>query len=297
MGISMELAIHLRSPEIGVEANLLPAQLGAKILGPFYGKDLHWMPPPSLHRIYIGDEFCPHRLPGPAELEAYGALSDTLGIPLTLLTPVLTDDELDRCSPLFDALADRMPQAEIVVNDWGVLSLVTAMYPSFRLAAGRVLDKGFKDPRLDLGNEAIAADHALKQMLEGTTFSRPEFQSLAQRMGIERLESDLLPYGDRKIEACPFQRSIYFPFGYITSGRICWIASFGQAASRKFLPVKSCRGPCRDLTLELHGSGFQFRVFQNGNTIFYLYTLPMMRDLLERASEGSIRLVLQGLSL
>ena len=292
----MELAIHLRSPEIGVEANLRPAQLAAKYLEPFYGEDLHWMPPPSLHRIYIGDEFCPHRLPGPAELEAYCTLSKALEVPLTLVSPVLTDDELDRCTPLFDALADRVPQAEVVVNDWGVLSLLRARYPSFRLAAGRVLNKGFKDPRLDLRNEALAADDALKQMIEGTTFTRTEFQSLAQRMGIERLETDLLPYGDPKIEACPFQRSIYFPFGYITSGRICWIASFGQPASRKFVPLKSCRGPCRQLTLELHGSGFQFRVFQNGNTIFYLYTRAMMRDLLERASDGSIRLVLQGLS-
>jgi hypothetical protein len=236
-------------------------------------------------------------MPQPAEIEAYCSLSNDHGTEVTLLTPVLTDEELDRCTPLFDALAERMPHAEIVINDWGVLSLLKTMYPSFRLAAGRVLNKAFKDPRLDLAGVHFASDDALRGVLSQTTFARPEFKSLAQRMGIERLESDLLPYGDRETtEECGLMRSIYFPFGYITSGRVCWIASFAQPPSKKFVPAKACTGLCRQLMLELHGGEFQFRVFQNGNTLFYLYTPPMMRDLLERASQGSIRLVLQGLS-
>lgn len=290
----MEIAIHIRSSRAGIEAVIPPANAWAAHFEQFYPGFDAWSFPPSFDRLYIGDEFCPHRMPEPAEIEAYCSLSTRHGMDVTLLTPLLTDEELDRCTPLFSALAERMPRAEVVINDWGVLSFLKEKYPSFRLAAGRVLNKGFKDPRLDLSCGDLSQVDGLREFVGRSTFARPEFHRLAQKMGIERLESDLLPYGDRGApQESGLGSSIYFPFGYITSGRVCWIASFHQPLSGKFAPAKACAAHCRHFMLELHGSEFRFQVFQNGNTLFYLYTESMMRDLMERASRQSIRLVYQ----
>lgn len=49
--------------------------------------------------------------------------------------------------PLFDYLNTCHSSAEVVFNDWGVMGLLKANYPVLKLSAGRLLNKGFKDPR------------------------------------------------------------------------------------------------------------------------------------------------------
>jgi hypothetical protein len=117
-------------------------------------------------------------------------------------------------------------------------------------------------------------------------------------MDIGRCEHDLLPYQTNPtFKSDEFQASIYFPFGYITSGRICWTASFDQSPGKRFMPPGSCSRPCGDFMLELKNTKFVFRIFQSGNTIFYLYPAEKLNSLLQIARDTGSRLVYQGFGL
>jgi hypothetical protein len=295
----MQWALHLRDPLDAVELDRSPGEILAVADEQIYPLDANLIDgrPSSFERIYVGDEFCPRRMPCPAELEAFFGIAEGNGRKLTLLTPVLTDDELERCGPLFDCLAGLDPQSEVVVNDWGVLSFLQKRHPLLRMAAGRVLNQGFKDPRLDFRNGRSSLTDGMREVLNQSTFDRPEFQHLLREQGIRRMERDLLPYGET-LKGSPrgFGTSVYFPFGYVTSGRVCWTASFGQSPSRRFIPGKECTRPCGRFSFELMGSGSSFRILQNGNTVFYLYTPPMLKALWRQAKDDGLRLVYQGLA-
>ena len=118
----MELAVHLRDPAQVQALNDLPGHLST-LYGEKAFKELGWpvrVDQRSL-RLYIGDEFCIHRLPSKDELDTICQLVKRENRDLTFLTPPLTDDGMDRCRPLFDFLNERGLRTEVVVNDWGVL--------------------------------------------------------------------------------------------------------------------------------------------------------------------------------
>ena len=91
--------------------------------------------------------------------------------------------------------------------------------------------------------------------------------------------------------------SVYFPFGYVTTGRVCWPATFAPGRESDFRPRRSCGRPCegRPLALAHPTAGFPLR--QSGNTIFYLYPAAVTEALLRQAGEGGLRLVYQGAAL
>lgn len=257
----------------------------------------------SPDRLYIGDEFCPIRKPDLVEIKGICRFARESHMGLTLLTPILTEPWLDKYISVFECLKTEFSGAEIVVNDLGVLFFLGAQYPEFHLSLGRLLNKGFKDPRLSLSD--IETPEKTKALLSDCTFDHPEFQQMAVSQGVTRLERDLLPYADRIFDtASELNTSCYFPFGYVTTGRVCWTATLNRASAKgkaggenpggKFIPLKGCPRPCDSLPLELKHESLSFKLFQSGNTIFYLYTLPMLTALLKKAETENIRLVYQG---
>jgi len=295
----MELAFHLRTLDQRTGFDEVPQQLRGLYhhVAPAQKK---WLPdfPSSVARVYLGDEFCPHRLPTLGEFRSVYQSFEKRRLGITLLTPPFTDEELKNHISLFDYLRINAPETEVVVNDWGTLSFFRAQYPQLPLAAGRLFNKGFKDPRLaDIGRHH-AGFREMKALLAESTFDHSEVREKLLESGVMRLERDLLPYG--KVKGNGDSRlalSIYFPFGYITTGRICWLATFRQEKQQKFIPVKHCTQPCTKVSFQLKSSDFSFPIVQSGNTVFYLYSPAMVRSLLRMAQREEIRLVYQGLAL
>jgi hypothetical protein len=54
---------------------------------------------PALGRIYIGDEFCPNRLPSMGELADFCRFAEKKALGVTLLVPFLTDEGIERWAP------------------------------------------------------------------------------------------------------------------------------------------------------------------------------------------------------
>ena len=294
----MELACHIR--------NLNQLDRLAKVaehLKTFYppdgpGPEPCW--PQSLttacNRIYVGDEFCVARMPTLLELQRLWAMTVKTGHDLTLLTPVMTDKNIEAVAPLFGYLDENLPATEVVFNDWGVMAYVSRHFSSLKLSAGRLLNKGFKDPRLKPPPPLEDYAHPSHDMLlNWSTYDGPWIREQLLTMNIDRCEQDLLPYRtDPAVGGDGLAVSVYFPFGYVTSGRICWTASFDQPAGKRFMPTDRCSRPCGELMLELKSTQFAFRIFQSGNTIFFLYPGDRLESLLQTPGTRGLRLVYQG---
>lgn len=293
----MELAVHLRDLTHAQALNGLPGHLsilyGEKA---FKGLDLSaWVDQSSL-RLYIGDEFCAHRLPNLDELDAFCRLADAKTGGLTFLTPPLSDEGIEKCSPLFNFLKENDPRTELVVNDWGVLFFLKQNYPFFQLSLGRLLNKGFKDPRLMNPDEASEFSAETAELFNRCTFDSIEFLAKMRELKVKRLERDLLPFGEPEIkQSGGLEVCVYFPFGYVTTGRVCWMRSFGASAGRKFSISNGCRQACNKISLKLNHAKTNLQLFQAGNTIFYLYAPTKLTALIKRAKTQKLRLIYQGL--
>ena len=250
----------------------------------------------SFTRIYVGDEFCPHRMPRLAELDALLDVAREHSKDVTLLTPPLTDAGIDECTRLLDRLRERCPEAEVVANDWGVLLFLKEKYPEFRLAAGRLLDKGFKDPRLSDSGALSSHSEEMAAVLNTSSFDSPILREKLVELGVVRMERDLFPYRVGAPGSAPgLAASIYFPFGYVTTGRVCWTSTFSE--SEKYKPLEDCARPCEGITMKLEHEDAALPLFQSGGTVHYLHSPAALESIFEAAGGENIRLVYQGLAL
>ena len=254
----------------------------------------------AIDHVYIGDEFCANRLPTVEQANAFAEYAQKNGIGLALLTPVLVDRQIDEQESLFAKLHDLWPGMEVTVNDWGVLFFLKQRFPGFRLALGRLLNKGLKDPRWKTPEVRFegAQDDAERAILGHCTFDQVRFRKKAGDLGVRRLERDLFPYRDPTgLGDGDLRTSCYFPFGYVTTGRVCWQASFEQPGRKHFMPVNGCARPCRKRSFTLAHTKANFPVSQNGNTVFYLYPSEVLEALFKISRKKDIRLVYQGRAL
>jgi hypothetical protein len=295
----MDLAVHVRHPGQLAELDRIP-ECVLDLYEDLESETRDWVRtiPGRVERVYVGDEFCVHRLPDLSGLQELSRSAAGKGCEVTLLTPPVTDDGLEKCSRLFQYLEREVPGTEVVVNDWGVLCLLRKEYPSLVAATGRLLNKGFKDPRLVDPDGAAEISEDARDLLNGCTFDNPRFQGKLLEMGVRRFEKDLLPYGEPRIESWNgIGTSVYFPFGYVSTGRVCWVASFKSQAAKKFAPLDSCHGSCEGLLLEMGTADSRFRMFEGGNTVFYLYPSSVLGALATDPSHENLRLVCQGMAI
>lgn len=249
-----------------------------------------------VERVYVGDEFCPLRLPTTTQLAAFCRFSNERNLELTLLMPVLTDARLDHCTTLFERLAKCYPEAEVVANDIGTILFLRKHHPGFHLSMGRLFNKGFKDPRLSLKDMTVTPE--IKTLLSESTFDQSAFGEVMARLNVKGLERDLLPHGEAVANSSmDYRTAYYFPFGYVTTGRVCRTATFGKKAGCDFKMIQKCAKPCNDLSFRLKNDAVSLDLIQAGNTVFYRYPPSCLMELVERAEEQHHRLIYQGFAI
>lgn len=246
-------------------------------------------------RIYVGDEFCIHGLPDLPRLEELVLLSKQTDTPVTLLTPVVSDFGIDVCKALFEHLAKNAPDTEIVVNDWGLAFFLKEAFPNFPLSLGRLLNKGFKDPRVPL--DRVQANNGAV-IFNSSSFDFTALRAQASALGVRRLERDLLPYAET-LPGGPddIATSIYFPYGYVTTGRICRIAALNGHEKKRFSIMSRCSQLCEKIAFEMKHPDYTFKMFQAGNTVFYLYPPSVIQSLLEKEETDDVRLVFRDINM
>jgi len=89
-------------------------------------------------RIYFGQEFCERLLPKIDDLERMVAFSEEKDVPLTFVTPYVTDSGLAKLENTICFLRKKMTGAEVVFNDWGVYQFMEENHLDVKTCFGTV---------------------------------------------------------------------------------------------------------------------------------------------------------------
>jgi hypothetical protein len=239
-------------------------------------------------RIYFGNEFCERLIPSARELSDVAGYCREHGLGLSLVTPYVTRRGLEALDRLFSWLRKNKMTCEVVINDYGVLDVLNKEYPEFTLVLGRLLTKQKRDPRIVRLNKTLGlqreflslpeedvleiftrAPKALLAHFQEANISVPIIQEFLKEYQIVRAEIDNLLQG---IRLCVPQKglgvSLYFPYGYIATSRLCPALPFHKSHqfSRRIL---TCKKECRDLCWRLKNAYFPTVVYKVGSTIFF----------------------------
>jgi len=242
------------------------------------------LPPGPLRAIYFGSEFCADLLPGRTEVRRYCSQASSLNVDAVLLTPIASPGGLARIRKLLAGIADIEPAPAVVFNDWGVASLLRDVFPHFPRRAGRLMNRGLRDPRL---MEQAPASFSP----EGDRGRR--LRALLAGLGVGALETDADIEGTFLGDGAEgLQRVLYLPYAFAASSRNCLVKaeeaeSIDQCFTRGLdLP---CKGPCRGRWHRVDRPDTALPLWRAGNTVFF--EVPQCRA--EALIRQADRIVLQ----
>ena len=252
----------------------------------------------SFTRCAFGNEFCEHLLPTTASLQAVISAARVRELQFTFLTPYVSNAGIDQLRTLFACIPDG---TEVVFSDWGVLNLLRREFPRLAPVQGRLLNKSLRDPRvMGMYAETQAANGAALATLDALQRSNLDcagYTGLLERLGVGGVEMDNLPQGS--IYNSPLALTVYLPFGFISTSRICMAAGLHYRKADKFQPGAPCRHQCQTHLVDYTYTNSPFgnrdqKFYLKGNTYFYTHTERMVETLFAQAAEGRVgRLVFQ----
>ena len=216
-------------------------------------------------RLYFGIEFCETLIPLKNDLVSVIGFCEEREIDLTFVTPYVTDSGLDKLDTLFKYLNRINKQIEVVVNDFGVLSLINAKYHNLMPVLGRLLSKQKKGPRiLNIKNKLPkeAWDH-----FQSSNVDIDLMQDFLIENRINRVELDNLLQGI-KVELKKVKGSIYYPFANITTTRLC-LTNGCDKRIRPRLSISPCKRECQEYTFKLANKDMPVTILLKGNSQFF----------------------------
>jgi len=246
-------------------------------------------------RIYWGCEFCETLIPGSGATVRLAEGARERGLAWSLVTPYVTDHGLDRIARLLEKLPRDLHPDEVVVNDWGILRWLRREQDHLRPVLGRLMNKMIRDPRVATQFDDPRAPREAVEALRGFSISAGSYRSFLDGKQVGRVEVDNPLQGlsvDFAAEGIP--ASIYLPFGYVTTGRICLPGSLRLTPGNKFSHLDRCGRECGDTVLELKNTKSPFEadrgltLYQRGNTIFYFQPPDRVAAGLEAAADCGV---------
>ncbi len=217
-----------------------------------------------LSALYFGSEFCQELLPGLKQAETICSHCAERGLEAVLLTPLVTHKGLNRLSRLLGSLSKRGWAPAVVFNDWGVFELLRTRYPALPRHMGRLMNRGLRDPRLEMKAMPPAGEN---------TGRGAGIRKFAASLGVSALESDAdLEPGYLGTGAEGLKRALHVPWTFASSGRNCLEKAAASPAEKGLFTQglsSGCSAPCRDLCRPEHRQDTQKRMWRAGNTLFF----------------------------
>lgn len=240
---------------------------------------------PPTH-LYFGSEFCEHLLPGKRTLHNGLELAREHRLHFALLTPVSSPQVMRDLQQLLPLLP---PATEVIVNDWGVARLLRDSFPELKPAAGRILCRMIKDPRLGSPEWASQCNHATGSQ---------HFQAILARLGLTRLEIDVPMFASADtFTSAALPMAVHLPYAYVAKGRSCRPGSMSIKGPERFAPGRKCKKECLTLTATTTrpDQNDRWPTRHTGNAIYSRHT-PEMLAAVRTASERNLitRLIVPG---
>lgn len=230
--------------------------------------------------LYFGNEFCEYKIPSVTQLDKIISLCKKEDIHCVLVTPVVTDYGIERLSFIFDYLKENDICLEIVVNDVGVLELINRKKLVNKLIIGRVFDKTSHDSRASEEElDDYYGENGKRFAMTPGVLSQHS-QIIYKQYGVERYEFDIPKIGITLPKIGDY--SLYWPYTYLTTGRVCLLRSIDLKGRDKFLVGgekchKNClkykiekRKPLNGYVVSENGKKMELFLFQRGNTVFFV---------------------------
>lgn len=235
----------------------------------------------KISRIYYGIEFCEFRIPKLKEVEIVLKRAKQKGLPVTFLTPPVTQFGIEKIRLLLPMLYEY--DCEISINDYGVLELLKEEGYKGKIICGRILDKLYHDGRMNSTSFKNYTNSNGYQYLRSAAIDSKSFHEVLLENGVSRFDVDLAPQG---VLLCnkydDFSYSVFLPYSYITTGRICMMRNYKKEGYQGFdLTKKGCLQHCRNYdqlmvqplgNICLNSTGMRYRsvtMMRKGNTIFF----------------------------
>ena len=230
--------------------------------------------------LYLGNEFCHFLIPDAQQIQAGLEYCDAMGIPFALVMPWCSQPALERASAILPLLRKG---TEVVFNDWGLMKIIRES--GLKPVAGRLLFPHCADPRIAALRKT--GDEELVRWLTETPRGIKEYNEILRRNGALRIEFDNTEQGLIGRAARGMNASLYYPYVYITTGRMCLTR---YSLSGRFEPgANECSSPCRNILVRRKFISMEKEVFLKGNTQFYIN--PSLPDNRALAAAGVDRLV------
>jgi hypothetical protein len=237
-------------------------------------------------RVYVGSETCGRLVPSSQALESWLVAASEAAWGVSLVLPPLTREVQDRASECLRVLSS-VPEAEVVVNDWGTVHSVRKRFPYMTIVLGRLTHKMLRDPRLADRFDSAKAPPAARSALCRSGELAPGFRELMKRYGLGRREIDpcLQPLEESEWEGRAEKLSVHLPYLFVTMGRSCLPGSMHREREAMFVPGAPCRSECRSHAIEFQfpepgGNGGGKRLLGLGNAFYHAVPPPVMERIL-----------------
>ena len=239
----------------------------------------------SIDRIYFGTEFCDNLIPSIGDIKKIKDYCSHHDYGFSLVLPYITEGKLDCVDQILKDLNDLKEDIEVVCNDWGIVYLINQKYTCLKIVLGRLLDKMSKDSRLSDRDYHQLFDQNSLFYIKNSNLHTKSYQNILKKNDIKRVELDCPPQGlclsDTEAEE-DISVSVYVPFGFITTGRMCMMRFLGQSGKEKYSLENECTHQCqlynqvmkkmKNCQFDKDGK-FMYKnleFYRKGNTIFYL---------------------------
>lgn len=243
--------------------------------------------PHEITHLYFGAEFCEINIPTESELEEFIKICKEDDLSPVFMTPPVTDYGIEKIDDCLKFLYNKFDKLAVVVNDLGVLELVNRKYSHVEIIFGRILDKMSHDPRiLEININDYYGENGLKYARTPGNISHYSL-GIMKKYSANRIEYDLPKTGIELLND-EMTFSLYWPFSYLTTGRVCLFK--GMYQHDKFIVGNhKCGRLCKNIDLELKKPlmGFQVEygkkineltLFQKGNTVYFLNDQSLFLD-------------------
>lgn len=218
-------------------------------------------------RLYYGHEFCEYLLPSENEFKQVLDFAIKNKLPFTFVTSTISNDKFDFLENLIDIVIEKanlLNKFEIVVNDFGVLSLIKQKNISNALiAAGRLITKQKRDPRIKY---ISSLSESAKKYYMSFALDSSNNLNFIRDFNIKRFELDNVLQGISR--QSKIVSSLYVPYCYISTTKLCYIAQADK--EERYLRKKcECFKECTNYDVYMKNDKMKCDLYLKGNTIFY----------------------------
>ncbi|MDD3646704.1 MAG: hypothetical protein PHH06_04855 [Candidatus Gracilibacteria bacterium] len=252
----------------------------------------------KIEGIYYGSDNCEYLVPYRAEIEKAIELFKEFNknFPphtvrtFTLVTPYVGNTMLEKLEETLSYLNDLKIKnpIEVVVNDLGVLRLLTTKYTNLQICFGRVLHKLLKTPLVDTyGYEAHPAGELIKNKSEqeklvlrdeivkwqmrfynSAEVSLDSYRNFLNRHNIKRVALDFMEKRSDLYDNNRFSEvgiDLYYPWALIFTGRLCDTSAIENEKRGMYTIDNICPRTCNRYDIHYKVKTVGYKMIQRGN--------------------------------